>query len=67
MTPPDRVVLEISLSLEEHETIEAIVRERGYPTPGDYVRALIAFDAQSPDEVLDDEDEIDLAASFRQA
>jgi hypothetical protein len=50
-----KVVLTVDVTEEERERIEALARRRGYTALGDYVRALIAFDARlhSEESVLE--------------
>jgi Arc/MetJ-type ribon-helix-helix transcriptional regulator len=64
---PDRIVLSIDLTLEEHQQINDLARRRGYETPADYVRALIEFDVETHGESTAADAETDLTQHFRRS
>jgi len=58
----DKVALTIDLTAEELHRIEELAEQRGYDAVGDYLLALVDWDAEE-DEDLDE----DPKAAFRQA
>lgn len=56
----------IELTPAEREQIEAMVRERGYESARDYVRALIEQDV-TDDSFVDDDDTAEIEAGIKQA
>jgi hypothetical protein len=59
---PDKVVLTINVTPEQRQRIEALAQERGYPSPDDYLLALVELDAEDEDELTKEE----LLANLRQ-
>jgi hypothetical protein len=64
----DRVLLTLDMTPEERQQIEELAHQRGYPSPREYLLALVTSDASKLDaetDLSDDDEDAMILAGLR--